>query len=537
MNRKLYLIGTLAMVLLFASCKKEKETENNSFVISASIENDGSKTHVEGPFNPDAQHQNKYYKVKWDNNDKIIVFDQNGPGKNGVVFSCDAPDAEDAQWANFTCESSESIADNGSYWAFYPSATQGNDKVHLNEIVKNSNAFKFYMPSTQTYASGTFANNSFPMAAIYPSGSKSSVKLKFKHAFGVLKINAKGKAKITAIRVTDNDGNPLWGDFEFNLNTETTSAYGDGYPNDHILTLNLGSSGVQLSEQGNGTDFYIVLPPGTLQNFMVEFLDGSPNPVKSFTVSNDASTISRKTVTPATVTGVNQTFKFKVGDNKFVEFSPGNLLYRNSRFYFEEKQYYYHTYDVNNYNNNRGFFQWSTNNAKGGILKNEDYNYDTHAVKSQEGFYDWGNFDIYYSDGHHDEAGTWRTLTSAEMAFLITKNTHAGVEVEGVFGHLFLPYGSPYNVHDGDEYDIEDIEAMGAAFWPAAGCNNPWDNHPHLTWEGQACWYWGATHTPVTSAYTLYYNPSGEHNYWDCYSGAGQGLCLSVRLVKDVPNN
>lgn len=297
MNRKLYLFGMLAMVLLLASCKKEKETGSDPFNISAGIENDGSKTLLDG------------FKVKWILGDKIRIYD--GTSQDGVVFTSKTLSNDD-QTANFTCNASESIAESGSYWAIYPETGSYN---------RGTGLFSFNMPDAQTYHS----NNTpmlFPMVATASKNAKGSgVFFYFQHAFGVLKISATGNTPITSIELTD-DNYYLSGNFTVSDDASTLSYVSDG-----SNTITMSVSNVTLTS--TPTDFYFVLPAGSLSNgFTVKFKNGNDE-VQTTSYSGAALKIKKATIHTATV-DATVIPSFSVGNNVKVQFAPGNLQYRAS---------------------------------------------------------------------------------------------------------------------------------------------------------------------------------------------------------------
>ncbi len=261
----------MSLAMLFASCKKEEKPEvQEAFSITASIENDGSKTYLEAS------------KVKWiANSDKIDIWDQTvGQNKpRPIVFTCKKVEGTGTE-ANFT--STDPIDDKGKYWAFYP-----NDAC--SGVDKENNTYTFTIPATQDYKEGgtSFADGLFPMAAHFSTSAKSGVNLQFKNACGILKIHATGNTTITAIRVTDNN-HALWGTFSFNIDDreDASKNWGVSAANNsinHTLTLNINPA---ITLNNDAKDFYMVLPPGCLSDdFTVEFLNGS-DVVKSASGSN-----------------------------------------------------------------------------------------------------------------------------------------------------------------------------------------------------------------------------------------------------------
>ena len=114
------------------------------------------------------------------------------------------------------------------------------------------------VPSTQTYASNTFANGSFLMAAI--TDDLTDHTLNFKNLCGALKLQLKGTAKVKSIELKGNDGEPLSGD-------ATVTIHPDGTIPSLTMTKTAATSvtldcgaGVQLNET-TPTYFLIAIPP------------------------------------------------------------------------------------------------------------------------------------------------------------------------------------------------------------------------------------------------------------------------------------
>lgn len=246
MNRK-QIFGMLALVMLLASCNKDnQETEKLSF--RATIERDGGKTNLDGT------------KVKWNEGNSIMVFDQTDFTATGKMFECGTP-KEDGS-ADFVCEAP--YPDNkGSYWAFYPFGKCTS---------RDGDKFYFTMPETQDYLSGTsFADDLFPMAAHVTGATTNVVNLEFKHAFGLMCVRAKGNYQITSIKLTSNNAeDKLWGDFSFDLTDEYETKNVSGGSNE--LTLNFANPVTLKTNEYK--EFYFVLPPNTLTNgFSLDFMN------------------------------------------------------------------------------------------------------------------------------------------------------------------------------------------------------------------------------------------------------------------------
>lgn len=493
MNRKLYLFGMLAMVLLLASCKKEKETGSDPFNISAGIENDGSKTLLDG------------FKVKWILGDKIRVYDNKPHDDNydGIVFTSKTLSNDD-QTANFTCNASESIAESGSYWAIYPETGSYN---------RGTGLFSFNMPNTQTYHS----NNTpmlFPMVATASKNAKGSgVFFYFQHAFGVLKISATGNTPITSIELTDAN-NYLSGNFTVRPDASTLNHVSGG-----SKTITMSVSNVTLTS--TPTDFYFVLPAGSLSNgFTVKFLNNSGE-VKTTSYPGTALEIIKATIHTATV-DATKVHAFTVnGNSKKVVFAPGNLWSKNGKWYFEDEQYECHksyTTSTNDNTSERGLFRWSSVNNPGGLTFNG----------YSPTFSDWGNLKIENDD---QPQGTWCTLSINEWDYLCQHHTRFQKTINGQKGVVFLP--DDFTGSQNDSWDV--LESKGALFLPYGGAVyiEVWGNDSNERYNTYA-WYWCSHVHPNNANYgqqILFY----ENNYnVDTGLSGDQKMQLSVRLARVV---
>ena len=114
------------------------------------------------------------------------------------------------------------------------------------------------VPFTQTYASNTFANGSFLMAAI--TDDLDDHTLNFRNLCGALKLQLKGTAKVKSIELKGNDGEPLSGDATVTIQPDgTVPSLTMTKTAATSVTLDCGA-GVQLNETA-ATDFLIAIPP------------------------------------------------------------------------------------------------------------------------------------------------------------------------------------------------------------------------------------------------------------------------------------
>ena len=251
----------ICMALLMAvagACKKNQETSS----FSASIEIDESKTYLDG------------MKVKWSAGDQIIVYG-NGDSKTYGLSA-----GANTQTGTFTTTGGVQPAD--TYRAFYPAA---------NCTGLSGDVFTFTMPATQTYTAGGFNNNLNPMAAKTNGGG--ATLLKFKNAFAVLKVSATGNRTVTKVVLTVPSGNYVSGTYNFDYSTgNTTRVSGGG----NTLELTCGS-GVAL-DASTPTNFYFVLPPGTLPagSTIAFYKSGSNTPYYTTGATTAAQTLVRNSI-------------------------------------------------------------------------------------------------------------------------------------------------------------------------------------------------------------------------------------------------
>ena len=127
------------------------------------------------------------------------------------------------------------------------------------------------IPPTQTYTTGSFADESFPMAAITTAPDDHT--LNFKNLCGVLKLQLKGTAKVKSIELKGNDNEPLSGEATVTIYPgEATPIVAMSSDASQTVILDCGE-GVQLSEEA-ATDFLITIPPtGFNKGFSVIITD------------------------------------------------------------------------------------------------------------------------------------------------------------------------------------------------------------------------------------------------------------------------
>ena len=152
---------------------------------------------------------------------------------------------------------------------FYPYASNlslaGKERAYEIRNVK--------LPARQTYTPATFANGAFPMVAF--NGDVDGRVLEFKNVLGVIKLQFKGNALVSSVKIEGKNNEVLSGTGAVtvytNNQTPGISMAGTG-DDDKSVTLECPSI-VQLSET-EATDFLIAVPPVTFSNgFKVTITD------------------------------------------------------------------------------------------------------------------------------------------------------------------------------------------------------------------------------------------------------------------------
>lgn len=256
-NRKqtLRLVGVCLVAIGFlSSCGKDNGTTSNRgfHAIAEQGSGDGSRTYLDGS------------AVKWDESDQIVV--RNAKGQT-LGFGLD----EGANTSYGTFRSSEVSASffNPNYTAIYPATSTAGT---ANTITSATTA-TFDLPAVQTYRANSFGTKAMPMMAC-----STDEDLEFKNVLGGVvfpltcsQYDDRHIYKVKRVVITSNNPDDvLWGsctttvsglDGEATLN----STVANNAPNKHIITLDCGPDGVELSRDAE-VDFTIMVPAGTLEN-------------------------------------------------------------------------------------------------------------------------------------------------------------------------------------------------------------------------------------------------------------------------------
>ncbi len=241
-NKITLMVMGLALASLFASCKKN---ENNNGTASgkgfkALTEQDGNgRTYLDG------------VDVKWSTGDQIKVYN----GEETRVFGL--TEGENSTSGSFNTSNGQLYDYSGPFSAAYPSS----------QVTSMGNATaSFSVPATQTFKAGSFGEGAMPMVAYSTDQT-----LAFKNLFGGLCFPLYGdNLTVKKVVLTTEANEALWGTFDVTISTSegdpTLGAISNGDATAmKSVTLDCGD-GIQLgTTAASATEFYIMVPPGTLE--------------------------------------------------------------------------------------------------------------------------------------------------------------------------------------------------------------------------------------------------------------------------------
>ena len=550
--KKMTIISMMALLVLCASCKKDKEqnTENSSVCFSATVENHSAngKTILNGN------------QVLWEKGDEIKVT--SSTSTEPVTFTAGNAGAKTKFYAESVDD--DFITPESVYTAYY-----GN-------ISDNT----LSLPASQTYKENSFGPGDNPMAAVSAVGE---TKLPFKNICGFLelKLYASTAYLVSSITLKQADAK-LWGTGEVSISGGIPSL-GELNGGGDELTLNCG--GVEMSTNASQpTTFHFVVPAGTLGGSFTITVTTTEG-VWSKTANNQAA-IARNDMKSMAVLKAEPaqpiptgalSGKFSVASGKQVYFSKGNLQFIGSAsptyWKFADNQYDYLSGQATTSQNvNRDLFGWGTSGYNHNNLCYQPWstsqtNSDYYAYKSYSnklsdgsGKADWGYNKI--KNGGDTENMGWRTLSGgdqnagSEWEYLISKRGNykdrralGRILVNTVYynGLILLPdewtlpegcsFTSTTSNFTTNTYTIAQwnlMEAAGAVFLPAAGIRTG----TSIENAGKSGIYWSSA--PLVSGTD---SPGAAYNFefsTNSFSPTAHGSrCKGrpVRLVIDVPAN
>lgn len=250
----------LTAALAFTACQEMETTpleEGN--VLSAVIEQDDmTKTVMDDNNN-----------ILWSENDQIVAFMKSSYGHKYQV----KPAFVGKSYADFSRVTSGNGNDlsAGNEWehniAYYPYS-------ETIECLKSGDhyALEVVLPSEQTYVAESFGNGAMAMVAVSEDND-----ITFRNVLGGMKLQLKGSATITSIKVEGKNNEKLSG-------AAVVTAYTDGtkpsitMSSDASTSVTLNCfSGIQLNEQ-TATEFIITIPPVIFsKGFTVTITDTESN--------------------------------------------------------------------------------------------------------------------------------------------------------------------------------------------------------------------------------------------------------------------
>ena len=255
MKQIMRIIGLCALVAVVAtSCEKKEMQPSNTLTAVLNQPTSGDKTQI-GADN---------YLV-WSPNDQILVGDQTLTTQTFTAMSSGSTHTD------FT---GGTIDPNEGYWAFYP-VNYVTDVDVVNGLVT------FTVPATQTYVEGSFATNTYPMAA---SNGGSGTVFTFQGLFGVLAIPLTGECTVGSIVLED---------AMYHLSGQTTLRVSDllaaegskgGKSNERTITLDCGD-GVTLSPTNPTTFMFALRPLACYGGFTITIKDTEDQVIATRTAS------------------------------------------------------------------------------------------------------------------------------------------------------------------------------------------------------------------------------------------------------------
>ena len=460
-----------ATVLSFASCQKIEQTFSaGSSYLYATVEDAYStKTNMD---------ENKY--VRWSEGDQIVAFKKSSLSSRYQVL----PSSVGKTFATFELisESSGTAAAWDHNVAYYP-------YTYFTRATKSSSYYilTVSLPSEQTYASGSFGNESFPMVAVSKTDD-----LKFLNVLGGIKLQLKGNQRVLSISLHGNDGEKVCG-------AATIRGYMNGAKplismgstSTESVTLNCGPEGVQLSEN-KATDFIIALPPTVFSmgfKAVVTDMEG-----RSYVLSTDKeNNISRnKLLVMPEVTleakkkldyvdeyGLNHGKGIRVGESIW---APVNCGYHYADFPYGK------------------LYQWGSKDGK--------------SVDQSDGtLWNTGSANFPVKTKHDPCPSGWRVPTGEELKMLQAYNIEWGTDQSGMNGYWF---SDPVYIGTSD----------GQIFLWASGL--VMSNGGSITNRDNYGYYWSSSPYNSTSSLGLFIGSvkSGTANYQRTYG-------LSVRCVQE----
>lgn len=500
--KKITMICMAAMLLLAASCKKEKEEinepagEESVFSVETEVHSGDSKTHLEGA------------RVIWDSNDAIKVINGKEIPQVQVFSFSKYVDEGDKTVAEFSAENLPAGFYTPNYTGYYPS-TIGNDG-------------SFTMNQSQTYAAGSFASGVNPMKAV----SNNKV-LPFKNACGVLKLQLRSNEEVIVEKIivrSKKSGENLWG--TGSINSEGVFTVTSGGSNTIELDCSQANPAVKLStDAANPSTFFIVLPVGTLsEGFEVEVIDKDSHGNWTVgTTKNNTIIRSRIRQMPACTV--------KIGVQLYADgpyWATCNLGATSPTRYgdyyaWAETEPYYSSLTWNDAGTSPTNVSWKTGKTNGYCWKSYPNNSGTTG---DTGFKEWDpvpydednnllpQYDAANQYAWEADEGTWYIPTASEFETMIANTSHtytSNYKGTGIAGRIYKGTTTGYTDRSiflplAGYFENKSYKASGseANYTTATRYSNPayrshyYSDNSYHTWDGDYLHrYFGETIRPV----------------------------------------
>lgn len=246
-------------MLLLASCQSDLIKNESSLAEAEFIAvTEGFEAETKTTLSSDG-------RVLWKSGDQLSIF--TGFTLNKQYQVNDASDGKTtAGFSSVNSGSSDEFyagSDIPANVAYYPYSSE-------TEIRKSGSEYSLAvdLPSTQTYAEGSFGSGAFPMVAV--TSSTSDNYLKFKNVLGGIKLQLTGNMVVSSIKIKGKNGEILCGPATVTAGNSSLPVVTLSDASATTVTLDCGEDGVAL-DRTEPTDFIIALPPVTFEKgFEVE---------------------------------------------------------------------------------------------------------------------------------------------------------------------------------------------------------------------------------------------------------------------------
>ena len=275
------IIAVLGLMFTGASCTVEELAPGQNGDESGLVHNGKTVTISAKLEQPDTKTAfGDSYTVCWSATDQIRIFNASTP--EGEVFTLVS-----GSGSTSAVFSGNELSGDGPFYAVYP-ASAG---VSLTD-----GSVSVTVPSTQTYAAGSFGNG----CNISVSKADELEDFSFKNVGGVICFSLRGQTNVKSINLYTKGDELLNGSASVSFSGEVPSlswATGQSGEAFQKVSLDCGSTGVELNGTTD-TPFYMVLPAGALSaGFTIEVIDTDDNAMVKNAAGNSAQ-IVRSSIRP-----------------------------------------------------------------------------------------------------------------------------------------------------------------------------------------------------------------------------------------------